>query len=164
MTVSFSTYKEVTSMALLMKPEPFAADFDRLFNQLFDRNESARRWVPPMDLVEHDDHFTLRADLPGMSEADVSIEVRDNTLTLSGEREAEHEDRQRGWYRLERQFGKFSRALSLPEGINPDTIEAAFTHGVLEVRIPKPEERKPRRIEIKANGKPTTLEGSATEK
>jgi HSP20 family protein len=157
-------------MALLMKPEPFTTEFDRLFNQLFDRNEAARRWVPAMDLVEGDDHFTLRADLPGMTEADVNIEVRDNTLTLSGERKTEHEDRQRGYYRLERQFGKFSRALSLPEGVNPDAIDAKFDHGVLEVVIPKPEERKPRRIEIKAgvngngNGKPQTLEGSATER
>ena len=154
-------------MALLMKPEPFATDFDRLFNQLFDRNESARRWVPAMDLVEHEDHFVLRADLPGMREDDVNIEIRDNTLTLSGERKAEHEERQRGWYRLERQFGRFSRALSLPEGVNADAIEANFNHGVLEVRIPKPEERKPRRIQIKAtggNGQPHTLEGSATEK
>ena len=149
-------------MALLMKPEPFTTEFDRLFNQLFDRNETARRWVPAMDLVEGDDHFTLRADLPGMTEADVNIEVRDNTLTLSGERKTEHEDRQRGYFRLERQFGKFSRALSLPEGVNPDAIEAKFDHGVLEVWIPKPDERKPRRIEIKAangNGKPPTIEG-----
>ena len=155
-------------MALLMKPEPFATEFDRLFNQLFDRNDAARRWVPAMDLVEYDDHFVLRADLPGMVEADVNIEVRDNTLTLSGERRAEHEDRQGGFYRLERQFGKFSRALSLPDGINADAIEAKFVNGVLEVWIPKPEERKPRRIEIKAtqangNGRPATLEGSATE-
>ncbi len=156
-------------MALLMKPEPFSTDFDRLFNQLFDRNEAARRWVPAMDLVEYDDHFVLRADLPGMGEDDVSIELRDNTLTLSGERRAEHEDRQSGFYRLERQFGKFSRALSLPEGINPDAIDAKFVNGVLEVWIPKPEERKPRRIAIKpgqanGNGKHATLEGSATER
>ena len=154
-------------MALLMKPEPFSTEFDRLFNTLFDRSASeARSWTPPMDLVEAEDHFLLRADLPGMREEDVNIEVRDNTLRISGERKAEHEQRERGWYRLERQFGKFSRALTLPEGINPDSIEASFDHGVLEVKIPKPEERKPRRIEIKAgkgNGKPATLEGTATE-
>jgi HSP20 family protein len=156
-------------MALLMKPEPFGTEFDRLFNTLFDRSAAeARSWTPPMDLVEAEDHFLLRADLPGMREEDVNIEVRDNTLRISGERKAEHEQRERGWYRLERQFGKFSRALTLPEGINPDTIEASFDHGVLEVRIPKPEERKPRRIAIKGvngngNGKPATLEGSATE-
>jgi HSP20 family protein len=156
-------------MALLMKPEPFSTEFDRLFSTLFDRSASeARSWTPPMDLVEAEDHFLLRADLPGLREDDVNIEVRDNTLRISGERQAEHEQRERGWYRLERQFGKFSRALTLPEGINPDTIEANFAHGVLEVKIPKPEERKPRRIEIKSmngngNGKPATLEGTASE-
>ena len=154
-------------MALLMKPEPFSNEFDRLFNTLFDRSAAeARSWTPAMDLVEAEDHFLLRADLPGLREEDVNIEVRDNTLRISGERKAEHEQRERGWYRLERQFGKFSRALTLPEGINPDAIEAKFDHGVLEVLIPKPEERKPRRIEINGgagNGKPHTLEGSATE-
>jgi HSP20 family protein len=151
-------------MALLMKPEPFSTEFDRLFNTLFDRTAAeARSWTPAMDLVEAEDHFLLRADLPGLREEDVNIEVRDNTLRISGERKAEHEQRERGWYRLERQFGKFSRALTLPEGINPDAIEANFDHGVLEVTIPKPEERKPRRIAIK-NGKPETLEGSATDK
>ena len=155
-------------MTLLMKPEPFATDFDRLFNTLFARPE-AERWTPAMDLVEHEDHFVLRADLPGMTEGDVNLEVRDSTLRISGERKAEHEQRERGWYRVERQFGKFSRALTLPEGINADAIEANFVHGVLEVRIPKPEERKPRRIEIKAtdgngNGKPAAIEGSANER
>src|SRR3954447_8470542 len=157
-------------MALLMKPEPFSTEFDRLFNTLFDRSAAdARSWTPPMDLVEAEDHFLLRADLPGMREENVNIEVRDNTLRISGERKAEHEQRERGWYRVERQFGKFSRALTLPEGVNADTIEASFDHGVLEVRIPKPEEKKPRTIEIKAgatnaNGTPATLEGSATDR
>ena len=156
-------------MALLMKPEPFTADFDRLFNTLFERSD-AQRWTPAMDLVEHEDHFLLRADLPGLAEDDVNIEMRDNTLRISGERKAEHEQRERGWYRVERQFGKFSRALTLPEGINPDAIAANFVNGVLEVRIPKPEERKPRRITINAgangngNGKPEQLEGTATER
>jgi HSP20 family protein len=153
-------------MALLMKPEPFSTDFDRLFNTLFDRASASQRWAPAMDLVEHEDHFVLRADLPGLQEDDVNIEVRDNTLRISGERKAEHEQRERGWYRVERQFGKFSRALTLPDGIDPDAIEAKFDHGVLEVRIPKPEERKPRRISIKpaGNGQPEQLEGTATEK
>ena len=152
-------------MALLMKPEPFAADIDRLFNTLFERTD-AQRWTPPMDLVEHEDHFLLRADLPGLREEDVNLEVRENTLRISGERKAEHEQRERGWYRLERQFGKFSRALTLPDGVNFDAIAANFVNGVLEVRIPKPEERKPRRIAIGANGngKPDQLEGTATER
>ncbi len=146
-------------MALLMKPEPFSTEFTRLFNTLFDQDQS-QRWMPAMDLVEAEDHFLLRADLPGLGEDDVSIEVNDNALTVSGERRAEHDQRERGWYRLERQFGKFSRSLTLPEGIDADAVSAAFTNGVLEVRIPKPEQRKPRRISIKAaNGGPQTVEG-----
>jgi HSP20 family protein len=151
-------------MALLMKPQPFTRDVDRLFDAFFgaDRDQS-RRWVPPVDLVEAEDHFVLKADLPGLSEQDVSIEVQDGTLTISGERKDEHEARERGWYRIERSFGSFSRSLTLPDGVNADAITARFENGVLEVSIPKPEERKPRRVEISTNGAPA-LEGSATEK
>ena len=156
-------------MALLMRPEPLSADFDRLFNTLFDRNQAAQRWVPAMDLVEHDDHFLLRADLPGLTEGDVSIELNDGSLTISGERKAEHAKQERGFYRVERQFGNFSRTLTLPDGIDGEQIKASFTNGVLEVWIPKPEERKPRRIPIggaengNGNGH-ATLEGTATER
>jgi HSP20 family protein len=155
-------------MALLMKPEPFSREIDRVFDAFFGQTDQGRRWVPPVDLVEAEDHFVLRADLPGLSEGDVSIEVQDGTLTISGERKAEHEQREKGWYRIERSFGRFSRSLSLPDGVDPDRIQASFTHGVLEVRIPKPEERKPRRIAISGstgngNGTPAAVEGSATE-
>jgi HSP20 family protein len=154
-------------MALLMKPEPFTRDLDRVFDAFFGQGENqARRWVPPMDLIEAEDHFLLKADLPGLTEGDVSIEVQDGTLTISGERHAEHEQKERGWYRIERAFGSFNRSLTLPDGVDPDRIEAAFSHGVLEVRIPKPEERKPRRIEIAStggNGKPAAVEGTAQE-
>jgi HSP20 family protein len=119
-----------------------------------------------MDLVEADDHFVLKADLPGLSEDDVTIEVQDNVLTITGERKAEHERNEKGFYRLERSFGRFSRSLTLPEGVNADAISASFDKGVLEVSIPKPEERKPHRVSIGAgngDGKPETLEGSASE-
>ena len=150
-------------MALIMRPEPFSNEVNRLFNTLFDAgNAETQRFAPAMDLVEADDHFVLRADLPGLSEEDVSIEVQDNALTISGERKSEHEQRQRGWYRVERSFGRFSRSLTLPEGVDPEQIAASFDRGVLEVRIPKPEERKPRRISIgAANGNGhKTIEGS----
>ena len=156
-------------MALLMKPEPFSRDLDRVFDAFFGQTEQqARRWVPPMDLVEAEDHFILKADLPGLTEGDVNIEVQDGSLTISGERKAEHEQRERGWYRIERAFGSFNRSLTLPDGVDADRIEASFLNGVLEVRIPKPEERKPRRIEIaaakaKGNGTPAAVEGSAKE-
>src|ERR687896_1959084 len=110
-------------MTLLMKPEPFSSDFNRLFNTLFDESRS-QRWVPAMDLVEADDHFLLKADLPGLSEGDVAIEIRDNTLTISGERKSEYETRERGWYRVERATGQFSRALTLPDGVDADAVAA----------------------------------------
>jgi HSP20 family protein len=156
-------------MALLMKPEPFTREVDRLFDAFFGAGDAAgRRWVPPMDLVEAEDHFVLKADLPGLSEGDVAIEIQDGNLTISGERKAEHESREKGWYRIERSFGRFQRSLSLPEGIDADAVTANFDRGVLEVHIPKPEERKPRRVAIKADSTdgsaPEALEGTAEEK
>ncbi len=154
-------------MPMLMKPEPFSREIDRLFDTLFDANEwRSQRRLPPIDLAEQDDHFVLRADLPGLDENDVNIEIQDNTLTISGERKSEHEERQRGWFRVERSFGSFSRSLNLPEGVDANAIAAEFDRGVLEIRIPKPEERKPHRIAIssRGNGKPAAVEGTAEEK
>jgi HSP20 family protein len=133
-------------------------EMNRLFNTFFDAPASgsggggARRWVPPMDLVETDDQFVLRADLPGLDESDVKIEVHDKVLTLSGERTYEHEAKKDGFYRIERGSGHFSRSLTLPDGVDPDAISAAFEKGVLEVRIPKPAERRPRRVQIGVGG------------
>ena len=150
-------------MTLLMRPEPFAQEFDRLFGSLFDTSgRQAQRWVPAMDLVEADDHFVLKADLPGLSEEDVAIEVQDNVLTISGSRQADHERKEQGWFRLERSYGTFSRSLTLPEGVDPDRVEASFDRGVLEVRIPKPEERKPRRISIGGSNGNKTIEGTTS--
>ncbi|HEX2126220.1 MAG TPA: Hsp20/alpha crystallin family protein, partial [Thermoleophilaceae bacterium] len=102
-------------MALLMRPEPFSREVDRLFDAFLGQaDREGRRWVPPVDLVEAEDHFVLKADLPGLTQDDVSIEVQDGTLSISGERKAEHEQRERGWYRIERSFGSFSRSLTLP--------------------------------------------------
>jgi HSP20 family protein len=154
-------------MALVVNPQPFTRDVDRLFDAFFGGERDSRRWVPQMDLIEAEDHFVLKADLPGLSEGDVSIELQDGTLTISGERTAEHEAREQGWYRIERSFGSFSRSLTLPDGVDPDGIQAHFDRGVLKVRIPKPEERKPRRVEIKASaggdGGAPAVEGSAKE-
>jgi HSP20 family protein len=139
-------------------------EMNRLFNTVFDApapgngGSTLRRWMPPMDLVETEDHFVLRADLPGMKEEDVKIEFDDGTLTVSGERKAEHESKNEGYYRVERAFGSFSRSLTLPQGIDPEAVTASFDSGVLEIRIPKPEERKPRRIEI-GGSEQKTIEG-----
>jgi HSP20 family protein len=148
-------------------------EMNRLFNTLFESpshpgNGGAgaplRRWIPAMDLVETEDDFVLRADLPGLSEEDVNIELEDNILTISGERKAEHEERKEGYYRVERSSGSFSRSLTLPEGVDPDAVKASFDRGVLEVRVPKPEAKKPRKVAISVGGgAPKTIEGSESD-
>ena len=142
-------------------------EMNRLFDTLFDSpgapagaNSTARRWIPAMDLVETGEYFVLRADLPGLSEADVNIEFENDVLTISGERTAQHETHDEGYYRVERAFGAFSRSLTLPEGVNPDSVQAQFDRGVLEIRIPKPEQRKPRKVTISAA--PKTIDGAET--
>jgi HSP20 family protein len=141
-------------------------EMNRLFASFFDTPRPAEgggsvaRWLPAMDLVESDDHFILRADLPGLSEDDVSVELEDSTLTISGERNAEHDASEQGFYRLERAYGTFSRSLTLPKGVDSEGITASFDRGVLEVRIPKPEVHKPKRVSIGVAGKQPAIEGT----
>ena len=138
-------------------------EMNRLFNTFFDQpnqtgrsNGTMRRWLPPMDLIETADHYVLRADLPGLSDEDVNVQLEDNMLTISGERKAEHQREQEGYYRLERAFGTFSRSLTLPEGVDPDGVQAQFDRGVLEIRIPKPEQKKPKTVQITVGANPDT--------
>jgi HSP20 family protein len=140
------------------------SEMNRLFNTVFDspggNGGTLRRWMPAMDLLETADSFVLRADLPGMGEENVNIELEDSTLTISGERKTEHESSEEGYYRVERASGAFHRSLTLPKGVDPEAVSASFDRGVLEVRIPKPEARKPRKIQI-GGSENKTIEGSA---
>ena len=140
-----------------------------LFGTLFDvpitasASAATRSWIPAMDLVEEKDEYVLHADLPGLTEKDVRVELEDNVLSVFGTRKSEHENRKDGYYRVERASGSFSRSLTLPEGVDPESIRAQFENGVLEVRIPKPAERKRRRVAIGVGGKSPTIEqGEAT--
>jgi HSP20 family protein len=143
-------------------------EMNRLFGTFFDSQAGygvranggrARRWIPAMDLVEQEDRFVLRADLPGLSEEDVKIELDDNVLTISGERRSEQEERRDGYSRVERASGSFSRSLVLPEGVDADSVDARFENGVLEVSVPKPTQRKPQRVAISVGGKAGAIEG-----
>jgi HSP20 family protein len=143
-------------------------EMNRLFNSFFDTPNPAngttfRRWIPAMDLVETEHDFVLKADLPGLSESDVNIELDDNVLTISGERKSEHEDRKAGYYRVERSYGSFRRSLTLPEGVDPEAVKATFDKGVLEVTVPKPVQQQPRKVQITVGGsaaEPQAIESS----
>jgi HSP20 family protein len=135
------------------------SEMNRLFSTFFDTpttrgagNGAMRRWIPAMDLIEAGDHFVVKADLPGMTQDDVKIEIEDDVLKISGERKTELEDKHEGFYRLERTTGSFSRALALPEGIDPAAVTATFANGVLDIRFPKPVQAAPHRIQIAVGG------------
>jgi HSP20 family protein len=153
--VRFDPTREVDSLQ---------SEMNRVFDAFFGAGNGtatrARRWVPAMDLLEEGENLVLRADLPGLTHDDVSIEIKDGVLTVSGERKAEHEEKVDGFYRVERAYGGFSRSLTLPDGIDTEKVSAEFENGVLEVTVPKPEERKPHRVEIGAGA----VNGTATEK
>ncbi len=137
--------------------------FDGFFGGGRQANGRSRRWLPAMDLAETEDELVLSADLPGMSEDDIEIEIKDRVLTISGERGGSSEEKDRGYHRVERSFGRFSRSLNLPAGIETDRVAASFDRGVLEVRIPKPEERKPHKVAI-GSGEHKAIEGEGSEK
>ena len=131
-------------------------EFDRLFESFFptrpangnDGLESAV-WTPRTDLSETEDAYLIHLDLPGLKKEDVEINVHDGTLSISGERGHEEAEESRTFVRVERSRGRFYRSFSLPQTINTDGIEASFEDGVLSIEVPKAEERKPRRIDIR---------------
>ena len=149
-------------MTTMIRWEP-AREMNRLLSSFFEPTSGPvmRRWSPAMDVVETDDHYVLRADLPGVSEGDVKIELDENVLTISGERKSAHKETKEGYYRVERAYGSFSRMLTLPEGVDADGISANFDRGVLEVKIPKPEPRKPRKVEISVGAGEPAIEADA---
>jgi HSP20 family protein len=139
-------------MAALSRRDPTSEEFGRLFRTLFEAGGRGEGFSPPLDVLELHDRFLVRLDLPGMGHDEVAVEVDDDTLTVSGERRAEHEGRTGAVHRVERAVGAFSRTLTLPRGIDAGAITARFERGVLELSIPKPAETQPRRIAIGRGG------------
>ncbi len=102
-----------------------------------------------MNIEETKDAYKISVELPGMEKDDIDIEVKDNVLTISGEKKEERESEEGTFYRRERRFGKFSRSINLPNDINIDDISAEYKNGVLMLTLPKTEEAKPKKITVK---------------
>lgn len=127
-------------------------------NRLFDdpffsigrlaEDDSLGMWNPAVDLYEKDDHFVIKAELPGVDRQDIRIDLKDRVLTLSGERTQEQEVKEENYYRKERSYGKFQRAFRLPADVDSDKIKAEFKDGVLQVEVPKPNEIKAKTVTI----------------
>ena len=108
-------------------------------------------WAPQVELFERDNNVVVRADLPGLSRDDVDVEIEDDALIIRGERHNDVDEEQEGYYRSERSYGSFYRAIPLPEGVDSNACKATFKDGVLEVTVPKPQQRvsRGRKIEVK---------------
>ena len=123
--------------------------------------QQSSTWLPAVDAWETENELVLAFDLPGIPEDQISVEFDDNVLTVSGQRERTQEQTGDRFYRYERRFGTFSRSVTLPAGVNEEAIRADYKNGVLEVHVPKPEEQKPKRIQVGASGQ-KTIEGTGT--
>ena len=116
-----------------------------------DEEFALMEWLPPVDIEENNREYVVKAELPGMKKEEVKLKVEGGTLTISGERKAEKEEKDKKYHRLERSYGTFQRSFTLPEGTLPEKISAEFKDGVLLVHLPKDEKAKPRAIEVTVN-------------
>ncbi|MGN6554481.1 MAG: Hsp20/alpha crystallin family protein [Verrucomicrobiota bacterium] len=107
-------------------------------------------WQPTVDIYEDHEKATVRAELPGMKKEDINVALEGSTLTISGERKLEEEERQGDSYRAERFFGRFQRSITLPHLVDANKMRATYKDGVLEVICPKSEEAKPKQIQVKS--------------
>jgi HSP20 family protein len=124
-------------------------ELSRLMNGLFEANAGpAQAWVPTLDAWETADEMVCAFDLPGVPQEAISIEVEDGALTVSAERTRSAEVSEESYQRLERRYGKFSRTVGLPQGVAEDGVTASYADGVLQIHVRKPDEPKPRKIEI----------------
>ncbi len=129
-------------------------EWDHLMNGFFsDRLENTELtdWTPAIDIDEDNDAFVVIADLPGLTKKDISINIKENMLTISGERKIEKKDENKNYCRSERRYGSFKRSFQLTDQVIADKISASFKSGVLTVTVPKAEEVKPKEIEIKVS-------------
>ncbi len=158
----------------LVRWEPFRElaalqnEMGRLMNQLGTgsgalggNGQSSSTWLPAVDVWETESELVLSFDLPGIPQDKLAIELDDNVLTVSGERERTQQHEGDRFYRYERRYGTFARSVSLPQGVNEDAIKADYRDGVLEIHVPKPEEQKPKRIPL-GGSEQKTIEGTGT--
>jgi HSP20 family protein len=140
----------------LNKWEPFRdmlnlrTDMDRLFKTFFGGVPEEREgfWAPVIDIEEDNENIMVKAELPGIKKDDIKVTVRDNMLSVSGERKQEKETKEKTFHRIERSYGKFSRTITLPTAVDADRIKATYKDGILNITLPKPESIKPKQIDV----------------
>lgn len=157
-------------MATLVRWEPFREiaalqnEMSRFMNGLLEGNgRTNQAWVPALDVWETESEIVYAVDLPGIPEESISVELDDGALTISGERERVQEENNDRFYRYERRYGTFSRTVGVPQGVKESDVTAQSQNGVLEVHVKKPEQPKPKRIQV-GSGAQATIEGNSEQK
>ena len=126
------------------------SEVNRLFDNFFGRSTTpaGRNWTPPVDIYATKDDLLLTLDLPGVSEKDVTVSITGDLLTVKGERRFENEVKEQDLLHVERSYGKFERLVQLPMAVQADRVKATYRDGILEIKLPKAEELKPKEIKI----------------
>jgi HSP20 family protein len=153
-------------VATLVRWDPFREvaalhnELSRFMNSVEGNGRETQSWVPALDVWETEDALVYAFDLPGIPEEAISVEVEDSMLTVGATRERSEEVSKERYHRFERRYGSFSRTIGLPQGVDEDSIKADYNAGVLEIRVPKPVQAKPRRIAVGGNApEHATIEG-----
>jgi HSP20 family protein len=157
-------------MATLVRWEPFREiaslqnEMSRFMNGLLEGNgQSTQSWIPALDVWETESEVVYALDLPGIPEDKISVELDDGALTITAERERTQEESKDRFYRFERRYGTFTRTFGVPQGVTEGDVTADYKNGVLEVHVKKPEQPKPKRIQVGSNDQ-ATIEGSSSKK
>ena len=124
--------------------------FDSLFADVDGGGNFVASWSPRADVIENNEAYIIKAELPGVNKNDVKITLRENVLTIKGEKKQEKEENGKNFHRVERSYGSFERSFALPAEVKDDKIDAAYKDGILTITLPKAEETKPKEIEVKA--------------
>src|SRR5690348_1429245 len=158
-------------MATLVRWAPFTElaslqnELSHVMNGLLEGNgRTTQSWIPTADVWETESEVVYAFDLPGIPEDKISVELDEGALTITAQREREQKVKDGRYFRFERRFGTFTRTIGLPQGVSEDSVKAEYKHGVLEVHVAKPEQPKPRKIEIAvsgASGEAQTIEGES---
>jgi HSP20 family protein len=122
--------------------------FEDAFTRMLSEPRTGRPWSPAVDIFETEDELVLKADVPEVDLKDIDLRVENQTLTLSGERKFDKEDSRKGYHRIERAYGQFTRTFALPSTVDTEKVEAGYSNGVLTIKLPKKAAAKPRQVKI----------------
>lgn len=145
--------RELTKWSYLPTISSLQNEMNRMMDRIFREGNLTETgmWLPPIDLSETNDKITVKAEIPGIDSKDIDISIQENTLFLKGEKREEKEEKGKNYYRIERQYGSFSRSVVLPATVDTDKVTAECKNGVLEITLQKKEEVKPKQISIKVS-------------